>query len=83
MGNITEMLTKIQPAVDAARAVYDGDTTSKNAEFVHEVCERNVAHTISRIRAGSPILAGLEQEGRIRIVGAIYDMDTGVITFLD
>jgi len=83
VGNITAMLTRIQPAVDKARASYDGDTSSKNDEFVHEVCEQNVLDTIAAVRAGSPILTDLEQRGEIRIVGAIYDMDTGVVSFLD
>lgn len=83
LGNITTMLTRIQPAVDKARASYSGDTTSKNEEFVHEVCEQNVLDTIAAVRAGSPILADLEIKGEIRIVGAVYDMDTGVVSFLD
>ena len=83
MGNITAMLTGIQPAVDKARARYDGDTSSKNEEFVHEVCEQNVVDAIGAVRDGSSILADLEQQGQIRIVGAIYDMDTGVVSFLD
>jgi len=83
LGNITAMLTRIRPAVDAARASYDGDASAANEEFVHEVCEQNVVDTIAAIRARSPILADLERGGSIRIVGAIYDMDTGVVSFLD
>jgi len=40
-------------------------------------------HAIASVRAGSSILADLEREGQTRIVGAIYDMDTGVVSFLD
>ncbi|MGB0524829.1 MAG: carbonic anhydrase family protein, partial [Flammeovirgaceae bacterium] len=58
LGNITPMLAKIKPAVAAVE--YDGERTSKNAAFVHEVCERNVQHTISRIRAESEILKEME-----------------------
>ncbi len=83
LGNITTMLTRIQPAVDKARASYDGDTSSKNEEFVHEVCEQNVVDSIAAVRSGSPILADLERKGEIRIVGAVYDMDTGVVSFLN
>lgn len=83
LGNITGMLTKIHPAVQAARESYSGDTTSKNEEFVHEVCEQNVVDTMATIRARSPILAQLERDGMIRVVGSIYDMDTGVVSFLD
>jgi carbonic anhydrase len=83
VGNITSMLARIQPAVEAVRASYGGATRSDNEEFVHEVCERNVLDTIDSIRSDSPMLAELEAEGAIRIVGAIYDMDTGVVSFLD
>lgn len=83
LGNITGMLAKIRPAVDAVRARYRGEMSASNEEFVHEVCERNVLDTIAAIRQRSPILAELESEGEIRIVGAVYDMDTGQVSFLD
>jgi len=83
LGNVTPMLAKIRPAVDAVRAAYDGEPSSSNPEFVHEVCERNVVDTVAAIRERSPVLADLEAQGAIRVVGAIYDMDTGVVSFLD
>ena len=83
VGNITSMLARIRPAVEATRASYRGAPRSDNEEFVHEVCEQNVLDTIAAIRSGSPMLAELETAGTIRIVGAIYDMDTGVVSFLD
>lgn len=80
LGNITDMLTKIRPAVDAVS--YDGDRTSGNAEFVHLVCEENVRKTMKDIREKSPILKEMEDKGEIKIVGGVYDMDTGVVDFL-
>jgi len=80
LGNITPMLAKIRPAVEAVS--YDGDRTSKNAEFVHKACESNVKNTIDQIRLKSPILKEMEDEGAIKIVGAVYDMDTGKVVFL-
>ena len=81
LGNITAMLTKIRPAVD--RVVYEGDRTSKNEEFVAKVCESNVLNTIEQIRAKSPILKEIEHNGEIKIIGGVYDMDTGIVTFLE
>lgn len=81
LGNITPMLENIQPAVELA-ADYQGEKTSKNAEFVHTVCENNVNNTIAEIRNQSPILKEMEENGEIQIVGAIYDMDNGRVTFL-
>lgn len=81
LGNITAMLTKIRPAVD--KVIYEGDRSSKNEEFVAKVCESNVLNTIEQIRTNSPILKEMEDNAQIKIVGGVYDMDTGIVTFLD
>lgn len=81
LGNITPMLTKIKPAVD--QVAYDGERTSKNQDFVHQVCESNVRNTIAQIRSSSPILKEMEDKGEIKIVGAVYDMDNGEVSFLN
>jgi carbonic anhydrase len=81
LGNITTMLSKILPAVE--QVIYEGVRNSNNAEFVQMVCESNIHHTISQIRANSPILKELEDNGQIKIVGAVYDMDSGIVTFLE
>lgn len=83
LGNITAMLANIAPAVDKARAGWDGEASSKSEGFVHEVCVQNVSSAIAAIRERSPILAELEREGSLHIVGAVYDMDTGVVSFLE
>ncbi len=80
IGNIKPMLDNIKPAIDHF-SEYHGVKTSKNEEFVHMVAEQNVWNTIDDIRKGSPILSAMEQAGEIKIVGAIYDMDTGEVTF--
>jgi carbonic anhydrase len=80
LGNITAMLSKIKPAVD--KVVYEGDRTSANEEFVHMVCESNVRNTMEQIRTNSPILKELETQGQLKIVGGVYDMETGVVTML-
>jgi carbonic anhydrase len=82
LGNITAMLQNIKPAVDAL-SDYDGDRTSANAEFVHLVTERNVRLTMDRIRKRSPILREMEDKGQIKVAGALYDMKTGAIAFID
>jgi carbonic anhydrase len=82
LGNITEMLENIQPAV-AALSDYNGDQISANPEFVHLVTEKNVRISMDDIRKRSPILKEMEDQGQIKIVGALYDMQSGVIEFLD
>jgi carbonic anhydrase len=80
LGNITAMLSKIRPAVESVE--YDGDRSSKNEGFVHMVCESNVKKTIQDIRNNSPILKEMEDKGEIKIIGGVYDMDTGKVAFL-
>lgn len=82
LGNITPMLSKIKPPVDTHRD-YAGEQNSSNDEFVHLVCESNVRNAIEGIRSGSSVLSELEEAGEIKIVGAIYDMDNGKVSFLD
>jgi carbonic anhydrase len=81
LGNITPMLANIRPAVEHF-AEYDGEKTSKNEEFVHMVAEQNVRMTIDDIRKKSPILQEMEASGEIKIVGGIYEMNTGEVSFL-
>lgn len=80
LGNITPMLAKIRPAVESIE--YDGDRTSKNAEFVHMACESNIKRTMDQIRERSPILKEMEDNGEIKIVGGIYDLNTGKVTMI-
>ena len=81
LGNLTGLLEKIQPAVAAVHDV-PGERNSKNTAFVEAVSEANVRLTVERIRELSPILRGMESEGKIQIVGCIYDLETGRVRFL-
>jgi len=81
LGNLTELLDEIEPAVEAV----DGhdDRSSKNKEFVDAVIEKNVHLTVADLRERSPVLAELEKEGAIKIVGAVYSLHTGKVTLLE
>ena len=82
LGNITAMLKNIKPAIDAF-ADYEGEKTSANPEFVHMVAEKNIRLTMDEIRANSPVIKALEEQGDVAIIGALYDMDSGRVEFLD
>lgn len=81
LGNLTQTLANIKPAV-AAVAGYDSDRTSSNSKFVQAVTAKNVVLTIERIRERSPILRGMVDKGQIGLEGAIYDVHTGKVTFM-
>jgi carbonic anhydrase len=79
LGNLTGLLAKIKPAVDAT--AYTGERTSKNYAFVDAVARKNVELTMADIRKDSPVLAGMESQGTIKIAGAMYNLKTGVVDF--
>jgi carbonic anhydrase len=80
LGNLTSLLKKIEPAVNAC-SHYAGDKTSKNPEFVDQVIRENVKLTVAAIRRNSPILRDMEENGEIKIAGSYYDMDNGEVVF--
>lgn len=80
MGNLTTLLKKVEPAMAHERVTTENRTGS-NPLFVQNVTELNVHLTIARIRSESPIIAGMEKEGLIRIVGAMYNVETGEVSF--
>lgn len=81
MGNLTQTLAKIKPAV-AAVAGYESNRTSTNNAFVRAVTDKNVVLTVERIRERSPILRGMVDKGIIGLTGAIYDVHSGKVTFM-
>jgi carbonic anhydrase len=82
LGNITAMLKNIKPAVESL-SDYKGEQSSSNPEFVHLVTEKNVRLSMEDIRERSPIMKEMEKQGQLAIVGALYDMNTGAVQFLD
>ncbi|WP_292890288.1 carbonic anhydrase family protein [Nonlabens sp.] len=82
LGNLTKLIEKIEPAVDAVNhPKEEALRTSKNLDFVDAVAVKNVELTINRIRKESPVLNEMEEDGGIKIVGAMYDIATGAVEF--
>ncbi len=83
MGNLTELLSKIRPAVNAITEPSDAsERTSKNINFVNTVAEKNVQMTIDNIRTQSPVLKEMEDNGEILIVGGMYDISNGKVHYM-
>ena len=82
LGNITSMLTKIEPAVVMSKD-FPGEKISKNDAYVEEVAKNNIRNTIKTIQQRSPILKEMADKGEIKIVGAYYDLNTGEVSFID
>lgn len=84
LGNLTGMLAKIKPAVKAVIEPQDTSLrNSSNSDFVDTVSEKNVQLTIERILEESDVLAEMQNNGEIMIVGAMYDINTGAVNFYE
>lgn len=84
MGNLTKLIEKLTPAVNAVSTPVEAEErTSANIDFVNEVSKKNVQLTIGRIVNESPILAEMQSNGEISIIGGMYDINTGVVAFYE
>ncbi len=84
LGNLTALINKIEPAVEAVTEPADESLrNSKNLEFVDRVAEKNVNLTIENLRKQSPVLAEMEENGEIKVVGAMYDVSNGQVIFYE
>lgn len=82
LGNITPMLENIYPAVKLSGEQVEGASDSSNAQFVAQTVENNVRLTVERIREKSPILKAMEEEGTIKIAGAVYFLSEGKVKLI-
>ncbi len=74
-GDIGPMIEPIVPAALAARG--------EAGDFVNNAAKASARRTAARLTATSKLLAGLAAEGKLKVVAAIYDLKTGVVTYLD
>lgn len=82
MGNLTELLSKLQPAVYQEKTTKE-NRTSKNEPFVENVAKINVKRNVKNIIERSFILEQMVENGEIGIVGAMHNIETGKVTFYD
>ena len=82
LGNLTQMLDKIMPAVDGTSTAEGEARNSSNGDFVNRVAVKNVELTISNLKSMSPVLNEMLENGEIDVVGAMYDVKDGSVSFL-
>ena len=82
LGNITSLLSNIQPAVDAVKPTVEAPYNSASTAFVNAAIAENVNHTIGEIKSMSPILAEMEAAGEIAIKGGVYQLASGAVAWL-
>lgn len=83
LGHLTPLLQKIKPAIDSETVTPDGSRNGKNPDFVKNVTENNVRSVMKQIVSESPIIAELAANGSIKIVGGLYHLETGAVTFFE
>lgn len=82
MGNLTALINKIEPAVDAVTTPADESIrNSSNISFVNSVAAKNVEMTLIDIRKKSEILKEMEANGDLIIIGGMYDVSNGKVTY--
>lgn len=79
-GNMTDMLAKIKPAIEQLKT---DDTDLENEEFQNQVARQNALNMVTAVREGSEILREMEEKGEIKIIAALFDLETGDVEFLD
>jgi carbonic anhydrase len=80
MGNLTALLSKIQPAVRAEKTTVE-NRTSSNEEFLEKVSTINIRRTVSAVLERSLILKELIETGECGIIGGNHDISTGEVLF--
>lgn len=82
LGHVTGLLNKIKPAILIEKETLE-ERNSTNKNFVKNVSKNNVLHVVHQVREQSPILCDMENAGQIKIVGGMYDLDNGQVTFFE
>ena len=82
LGNLSGLLRKVDPAINRETITVQ-NRTSKNDDFVYNVTQLNVMETMKFIKNSSEIIKKLVEEGQIKIVGGMYDLDSRRVDFID
>jgi carbonic anhydrase len=83
LGKLTGLLDKVKPALAVDNSLPEDQRNGNNRDYVQAVTEENVHLTMKRIRQESDILADMERNGQIKIVGGMYEVETGAVTFYE
>lgn len=82
LSNLTHTLSNIAPAMYMVEG-FEGERTSANKDFVDAVVEANVRRNVQAVQDRSAVMKGLVDEGKLLVVGAVYDLETGKVNWLD
>lgn len=78
-GSIPQLVDNIQPAMAACKKKHPGAT---GADLVRHTIDENVFVSMRDLVANSHDIAHLVKEGKLKVIGAVYDIATGDVTWL-
>lgn len=82
LGNLSTLLEKIQPAINAETTV-SVNRNASNSEFVEKVASLNVILTMDQIMERSPLLKEMIDSNEVAIIGGMYNVDSGLVEFYE
>ncbi len=83
LGKLTELLSSFDAPIARAAAATEGEPRSSNTEFLDRAIEENVRQTIADILEQSAVISGMVGAGELLVVGAVYDLASGRVSWLD
>lgn len=83
LNHLTGLLEKIQPSVKRVCAQHNIMAIGNDEALIQDVSEQNVMFMVKQVKQRSPLLNNLYQLGKIGIVGGMYDIETGKVTFYE
>jgi carbonic anhydrase len=83
LGNLTDALENIGPALKAAKELVEGKYDASNDAYVQAAVEANVRQTVADILGDSPLLQQMVEDGDLLVVGGVYDLASGKVNWLD
>lgn len=83
LDHLTGLLDKIQPALDSVNSGRLARISNPDDTLIEHVAERNVEIMVEQIRQQSPILNTMANDGKIGIIGGMYNIENGKVTFFE
>jgi carbonic anhydrase len=81
LGNLTEMLQNIEPAIESL-GKFQGERDSRNHQLVQQVAIANASLAAQNIQKRSEIMSDLINGGQLKVVSAMHDLATGKVSWL-
>ena len=82
LAHLSHLVNNFDQAVHEA-ILPDETRSSENTELLNRVTNINVKQTVNGIRTKSYALKSMEEQGIIKIVGAVYDVESGLVNWMD